>query len=154
MSDTTYPYQQAFLLAGEEKMLAFGAALACNLPEHGGCVVTLQGDLGAGKTTLVRGLLHELGHTGTVKSPTYTLVEPYRLNNRDIYHFDLYRLAEPDELEYIGFRDYFSANSVCLLEWPERGGNYVPEADIQLIVSISDDARKILLKSKKIINIS
>lgn len=151
---TIYPYQQEYLVEGEDNMLAFGAALARNLPDHKGCVITLQGDLGAGKTTLVRGLLQSLGHQGVVKSPTYTLVEPYYLNGRDIYHFDLYRLGEPDELEYIGFRDYFSSTSVCLLEWPERGKNYLPPADIQLIISISDTSRKINIKSSFIININ
>lgn len=134
-------------------MLAFGAALAGNLPPDEGCVITLQGDLGAGKTTLVRGLLQALGHTGVVKSPTYTLVEPYYLQGRDIYHFDLYRLGAADELEYIGFRDYFSPPAVCLLEWPERGENHVPAADIRLIISITNEAREIKIISRKFINI-
>ncbi|CAA6810525.1 MAG: TsaE protein, required for threonylcarbamoyladenosine t(6)A37 formation in tRNA [uncultured Thiotrichaceae bacterium] len=150
---TTYPYQQEYFVEGEANMLAFGAALARNLPDNKGCVITLQGDLGAGKTTLVRGFLQSLGHPGVVKSPTYTLVEPYHLNGRDIYHFDLYRLGEPDELEYIGFRDYFSPTSVCLLEWPERGENYLPTADIRLIISISDTSRKINIESSFLINI-
>lgn len=151
---TTYPCQQEHLIEGEDNMLAFGAALARHLPEDRSCTITLQGDLGAGKTTLVRGLLQALGHQGVVKSPTYTLVEPYYLNGRDIYHFDLYRLGEPDELEYIGFRDYFSGTSVCLLEWPERGESYVPPADIQLIISIFNDCRKIKIRSSFDININ
>lgn len=153
MTDTTYPYQQEYLVAGEDNMLAFGATLAQNLPQDQGCVITLRGDLGAGKTTLVRGLLRELGHRGIVKSPTYTLVEPYHLNGRDIYHFDLYRLGDADELEYIGFRDYFSPTAVCLLEWPERGKNYVPAADIGLVISIINEARKIIINSTKTLNI-
>ncbi len=153
-SKTTYPYQQEYLVEGEADMLAFGAELARKLPDKEGCVITLQGDLGAGKTTLVRGLLQSLGHKGIVKSPTYTLVEPYQLSGRDIYHFDLYRLGEPDELEYIGFRDYFSPASVCLLEWPEKGESYVPPADIQLTISISNVSRKINLKSLFPININ
>lgn len=154
MTETEYTCQQEYIVEGDEKMQAFGAALARNLPADKGCVITLQGDLGAGKTTLVRGLLQALGHTGVVKSPTYTLVEPYHLGGRDIYHFDLYRLGEADELEYIGFRDYFSSNSVCLIEWPERGENYVPTPDIQLIINIFDMGRKINLKSQKSININ
>lgn len=153
-TETTYPYQQEYLVEGEDNMLAFGAELAHHLPDDKNCVITLQGDLGAGKTTLVRGLLQSLGHQGVVKSPTYTLVEPYHLNGRDIYHFDLYRLGEPDELEYIGFRDYFSSTSVCLLEWPERGENYLPPADIQLIISISDTSRRINIDSSFFININ
>lgn len=154
ITETDYPSRQEYRVEGEANMLAFGAALARSLPADQGCVITLHGDLGAGKTTLVRGLLQALGHEGVVKSPTYTLVEPYHLDGRDIYHFDLYRLGEADELEYIGFRDYFSPTSVCLLEWPERGRNYVPPADIKLFISIFDDSRSIIIFSGKHININ
>ena len=132
---------QEFLVIGEENMLALGASLAEILPSYG--VITLEGDLGAGKTTLVRGLLRKLGHDGVVKSPTYTLVEPYRLDKRDIYHFDLYRLGSPDELEYMGFRDYFNERSLCLLEWPEKGGDFVPLADIGVCISITEQGRMV-----------
>ncbi|MGB0846469.1 MAG: tRNA (adenosine(37)-N6)-threonylcarbamoyltransferase complex ATPase subunit type 1 TsaE [Thiolinea sp.] len=145
-------FRKEFFIAGEEKMLAFGAALARWLPGQG--VITLEGDLGAGKTTLVRGLLTELGHTGVVKSPTYTLVEPYHLNGRDIYHFDLYRLGAPDELEYMGFRDYFNENSLCLLEWPEKGGDFVPLPDVSLRISIINEARNIAVYSVESKNIN
>ncbi len=132
-------FEQAFPVIGEDNMLALGAALGELLPEHG--VITLQGDLGAGKTTLVRGLLKKLGHDGVVKSPTYTLVEPYHLAQRDIYHFDLYRLGSPDELEYMGFRDYFNERSLCLLEWPEKGGDFVPMVDWHICISIIEQGR-------------
>ncbi len=130
---------QEFPVVGEENMLALGASLAEVLPAYG--LITLEGDLGAGKTTLVRGLLRKLGHDGVVKSPTYTLVEPYHLDKRDIYHFDLYRLGSPDELEYMGFRDYFSERSVCLLEWPEKGGDFVPTPDVSVCISITEQGR-------------
>lgn len=139
LADTVY-------LADEAAMLAFGAALAQQLP--GGGVVTLRGDLGAGKTTLVRGLLRELGYTGTVKSPTYTLVEPYHLRGRDIYHFDLYRLADPEELEYMGIRDYLRPDALCLLEWPEKGGNVIPAADMDVLITHSKGGRVISVSVK------
>lgn len=115
-------------LANESAQLSLAAALAQNTPA--GSVIFLQGDLGAGKTTLVRGFLQALGHKGAVKSPTYTLVEPYQVSAQTIYHFDLYRLGEPDELEYAGGRDYFDGESICLIEWPEKAEAYLPVADV------------------------
>ena len=105
----------------------FGAELFKSLPIK--CLIFLQGDLGAGKTTLVRGFLRAAGYDGTVKSPTYTLVEEYTIGTRKIFHFDLYRLVDPEELEWIGIRDYFDQDSVCFIEWPEKGKGFLPEPD-------------------------
>lgn len=124
-------------------MEAWGARLAraCGA----GCTLHLHGELGVGKTTLVRGFLRGLGHRGTVKSPTYTLVEPYELAGQRIYHFDLYRLADPEELEFLGVRDYLSADAVCLIEWPERGGALLPPADLSVYITYQDTARRLRL---------
>ena len=113
--------------AATEKL---GARLASALAP--GCVFYLRGDLGAGKTTLARGLLRGLGHRGTVKSPTFTLVEPYQLEEWRLFHWDLYRLADPEELEYLGLRDQLDGEAVLLIEWPERGRGELPAADLEV----------------------
>lgn len=125
--------EQVVNFADESSMLAWCQAAAAKV--QAGLVIHLQGDLGMGKTTFSRGLIQGLGHKGNVKSPTYTLVEPYELDSLTVYHFDLYRLSDPEELEYMGVRDYFSAHSVCLIEWPERGVGILPTADLVIALS-------------------
>ena len=108
-------------------------------------VVYIAGELGAGKTTLIRGMLRGLGVTGTVKSPTYTLVEPYALGELTVYHLDLYRLGEPIELEYLGIRDYFGDAVLFLIEWPERAASALPHADLRIQIDIQALGREVRL---------
>ncbi|MAT94403.1 MAG: tRNA (adenosine(37)-N6)-threonylcarbamoyltransferase complex ATPase subunit type 1 TsaE [Halioglobus sp.] len=132
---------QVFDIADAAAMEAFGAALADATAR--GSVVFLQGELGAGKTTLARGFLRASGHGGAVKSPTYTLVEPYELATGSIYHFDLYRLGDAEELEFMGIRDYFGENSVCLVEWADRGLGVLPAADIVVSIETENSGRRL-----------
>jgi len=146
----------SIFLADEHATTLFGQHLAkvCQaaFPENG-LNIHLYGDLGAGKTTLVRGLVQYFLPQAKVKSPTYTLVESYPLDKpaaadadhrlKQIYHFDLYRLTDPEELEFMGGRDYFAANALCLVEWPSRGEGWLAEPDIEITLSYQPDGRKI-----------
>ncbi len=130
-------------LPDENATLALGAALAPYLVP--GLVVTLRGELGAGKTTLVRGLLRALGHAGRVKSPTYTLVEVYEVSRLHLYHFDFYRFHDPKEWIDAGFRDTFSGHNVCLIEWPERAEGQLPAADLDVSLVVTEPGRRATL---------
>lgn len=140
---------RSVFLADEAATLSLGASLGASLGNWSeGLVIFLEGDLGAGKTTFCRGVLRGLGHSGAVKSPTYTLVEPYEFDGRTLNHFDLYRLGDPEELEYMGIRDYFKAGDVCIIEWPERGAGVLPEPDLRVTVTVEGRGRRFRWQSE------
>lgn len=128
-------------LPAETDTLALGAALGGTLEP--GMSVYLRGELGAGKTTLARGILQGLGHTGRVKSPTYGLVEVYEFSRLYLYHFDFYRFTDPRELGDAGFREHFNPASVCLVEWPEKAAGVVPAADIRVALKLAGRGREL-----------
>lgn len=146
----------AMRLADERAMALFGARLAAaigeamNAPRRtpgAALAVHLKGDLGAGKTTLARAMLRALGVERTVRSPTFTLVEPYEINNLRLLHFDLYRLSDPQELELIGGRDYLSHDALWLVEWPERGAGWLPPPDLEIMIHFDSGGRRISLQA-------
>ncbi|MGE3920775.1 MAG: tRNA (adenosine(37)-N6)-threonylcarbamoyltransferase complex ATPase subunit type 1 TsaE [Gammaproteobacteria bacterium] len=137
--------ERTIILPNEAATLKLGNQLAKDCPCP--CVIFLIGELGAGKTCFVRGFLQGLGYTKHVKSPTYTLVEPYHFVDKMVYHFDLYRLNDPSELEFIGFRDYFSPSSICLIEWPKKAETILPKPDISCYIEHQDSKRIITLQA-------
>lgn len=133
-------------LPDERATIKYGRLLGSCL--RGGEIVYLHGTLGAGKTTFCRGVLAAWGHQGTVKSPTYTLVEPYVLDAQRVYHFDLYRLGDPEELEFIGVRDYFDGQSLVLIEWPERGQGMLAKADLHIEILLNKHGRTVQVRAE------
>ncbi|RYL28312.1 tRNA (adenosine(37)-N6)-threonylcarbamoyltransferase complex ATPase subunit type 1 TsaE [Acinetobacter piscicola] len=139
-------YSVKLNLSNEQDTQKLARILAENFAKG---VIYLIGDLGAGKTTLTRYWLQQLGHQGAVKSPTYTLVEPYKINHKDVFHFDLYRLNDPYELELMGIRDYLDIeNALFLFEWPSKGGDEIPQADLILNILKTDheEMREVILE--------
>ncbi len=134
-----------YFLNDENDTVTFGILLSKVVKPN--TTIFLEGSLGVGKTTLTRGFVQELGYEGIVKSPTFTLVEEYTFKDFVVYHFDLYRLIAPEELEFMGVRDYFKPNSIRLIEWPSKGKGYIPEHDIRIYLEYVSVSRKITITS-------
>ena len=156
---TNFQYHEAFQqrvwlgymykIENDAAMRALGKAMAEASPAN--VVIYLSGELGAGKSTLCRGFILALGHTGSVRSPTYTLVEPYELGERQVYHLDLYRLADPEELEYLGLRDWLEQDAIILVEWPQMGEGVLMPADLQVQIDYDGAARQVNLQASSVI---
>lgn len=136
----------SLFLENEQATLGLGGRLADGLAP--GMLVALHGSLGAGKTTLARGVLRGLGFEGHVKSPTYALVELYKVSRLDLYHFDFYRFTDPEELIDSGLQEAFNETNVCIVEWAEKAGNLLPTADVDVTLAMTDGARSALLKAQ------
>ena len=141
---------RSFALPDEAATADLGAALARVLPRDKRLVVYLTGDLGAGKTTLVRSVLRALGYAGAVRSPTYTLVELHVVSGLNLYHFDFYRFTSPEEFLEAGLDEYFNEAAICLLEWPQRAAPFVPAADIEIFLEIQDNTRHAALRAESL----
>ena len=131
-------------MAGETATIRLGEALAAGA--RNGLTLHLKGELGSGKTTLVRGLIHALGYPGRVKSPTYTLVEPYALSRLNLYHFDFYRFKDQSEWLSSGFREYFNSDALCVVEWPERAGDSMAPSDLEIHLTYQGEGREAALE--------
>ncbi len=142
----------SFFLNDSDATEEFGAQLWTKLPEK--ALVFLHGDLGAGKTTLVRGLLRAAGITGAIKSPTYAVIEEYSVAERKIFHFDLYRLADAEELEWIGIDDYLNQNALCLIEWSSKGEGVLPKADVNITLTTQNDGRLLEIDDRDLMKTS
>jgi tRNA threonylcarbamoyladenosine biosynthesis protein TsaE len=133
-------------VAGEARQEALGMQLAQQIVPP--CILCLEGELGTGKTTLARGILRGFGYQGRVKSPTYTLLEPYELDHLACYHFDLYRLADPEELTFLGIEDLLRGDAVLLVEWPERGRGVLPAPDLVITIRYRGQGRVVQFTSQ------
>lgn len=136
------------VLKNEAETIEFASKLSGIL--NRGTLIFLEGELGAGKTTFSRGLLRGFGYEGAVKSPTFTIVEPYTLSWGHVYHFDLYRLNDPEELEYIGMDDYLETGDLCLIEWPERGIQFLPPCDLRILLRVFEEGRIVSMEGRSV----